>query len=202
MGARSGYDGLPTMHLRPTCPSLDRTSSRRRLFPLLVAMPVAAVLVIAMAASAPAAQAGEIPRALIISRSSNKNEVTYAVRVDDACAPTGANPVRVYWRMLERGRDVVEPLRADEERAFGIGRQQSDAAGVHLTLRGLPARAITIRTARAPGGTCSASVLTTIAGVPARVASVQVHETLFGVGYVQLTGWSEAGAVVRERLSP
>ena len=41
----------------------------------------------------------------------------------------------------------------------------------------------------------------TIAGVPARVASVYVQQRLFGIAYVLVTGWSEAGSLVRERLS-
>jgi hypothetical protein len=42
---------------------------------------------------------------------------------------------------------------------------------------------------------------TTIAGVPARVGGVFVRQKLLGVDYVLLTGWSEDGKAVRERIS-
>jgi hypothetical protein len=73
---------------------------------------------------------------------------------------------------------------------------------VSLALRGLPQRPITIRTWRQPLGTCTSSVNMTIAGVLARVADVHVQQSLFGVSYVELTGWSPTGAFVRERLHP
>ena len=65
----------------------------------------------------------------------------------------------------------------------GAGSQDID-----VVLRGMPARALTIRTWRSPAGTCASSVNMTIAGVPARVANVYVQQTLFGVAYVLLTG--------------
>jgi hypothetical protein len=55
---------------------------------------------------------------------------------------------------------------------------------------------------RAADGRCASWVGATIAGVPAHVASVFVQQKLFGVDYVLLSGVSEAGAVVRERVVP
>jgi hypothetical protein len=189
------------MNLRSTClvPStLMRTLS--------AALP-GGIVAVALGGTAAAATAAEIPDALVITKSSNKNQVNYAVEVDDACAPAGPSPVRAYWRMLERGVNATEPLRDDEARAFGIERQAIDragggAAGVDVVLRGMPARAITIRTWRSPAGTCASSVNMTIAGVPARVANVHVQQTLFGVAYVLLTGYSPSGALIRERVAP
>jgi hypothetical protein len=170
---------------------------------LLSLLPGAAFAVASSGASAATSQGGEIPDALVITKSSNKNQVNYAVRVDDSCAPVSGSSVRPYWRMLERGRDATEPLRSDELRAFGIVRQDADANGVNLLIRGLPARSIRIRTWRAADGTCAASASTTIAGVPARVANVHVQQKLFGVDYVLLTGWAaDGGTIVHERLSP
>jgi hypothetical protein len=144
---------------------------------------------------------GAIPSALVITKSSNKNQVNYAIDVDGGCAPTGAAPVHPYWRMLEHGTGATEPLRGPELRAFGVERQAIGANFVQVALRGMPARAITIRTWRTPSGACQATADTTIAGVPARISNVHVQEKLFGVAYVQLTGWSDTGAVVSERIA-
>jgi hypothetical protein len=143
----------------------------------------------------------EISSALAIAKSSNKNQVHYAVQVDDACAPTGAAPVRAYWRMLEKSPDATEPLGGMEQKAFGIARQDVDGDNVRIALRGLPARPITIHTTRGEGGKCTSSASATINGVPARIDNVFVKLKLFGVDYVQLTGITKDGAVVRERLS-
>jgi hypothetical protein len=160
------------------------------------------VLMVGLSATASASSpAGEIPDALVITKSSNKNQVNYAVQVNAACVPAGHSPVRPYWRMLERSSDATEPLVDSELRAFGVERQNIGAGGVNVVLRGMPARAITIRTWRAPDGRCASSANMTIAGVPARVTNVYVRQKLFGVDYVQLTGSTSGGEVVSERIS-
>jgi hypothetical protein len=164
---------------------------------LSAALPGGAV-VAGLSGTASASQA--VPSALVITKSSNKNQVHYAVQVDDACVPDGPSPVYPYWRMLERGTGATEPLASDELRAFGVERQSVDRGGVHVVLRGMPARAIDIRTWRAADGTCASSASMTIAGVPARVANVYVRQKLFGIDYVLLTGWTPGGGVVRERI--
>jgi hypothetical protein len=65
----------------------------------------------------------------------------------------------------------------------------------------MPARSITIRTSRGPDGACTSAATMTISGVPARVSDVYVRQKLFGVDYVQLTGRTPGGDVVRERIS-
>jgi hypothetical protein len=70
--------------------------------------------------AASASQPAELPSAIVIAKSSNRNEVHYAVRVDDACAPYGPAPVRPYWRMLERGPKATEALRENELRVLGL----------------------------------------------------------------------------------
>jgi hypothetical protein len=168
---------------------------------LSTALTGAAVLV-GSSSQASASASHEIPSALVITKSSNRNQVNYAVVVDDACAPTGPSPVRVYWRMLEHGVNATEPLQADEQRAFGIVRQGNEGGVVNLLLKGMPGRAITIRTARAANGTCSASATMTIAGVAAHIEKVHVQQSLFGVDYVLLAGRSAAGGPVTERVTP
>lgn len=143
----------------------------------------------------------EISSALAIAKSSNKNQVHYAVQVDDACAPSGASPVRPYWRMFEKSADATEPLGGMEQRAFGIARQDVSGDDVRIALRALPARPITIHTVRGADGKCTSTASATINGAPARIDSVYVKTKLFGVDYVQLTGVAKDGSVVRERLS-
>ena len=179
---------------------MNREASNSSGVILSAALPGVAVAA-GLPASASASQAVEIPDALVITKSSNKNQVNYAVQVNAACVPAGPSPVRPYWRMLERGSDATEPLVESELRAFGIERQMIDPGGVNVVLRGMPARAITIRTWRAPDGTCASSANMSIAGVPARVANVYVRQKFLGVDYVLLTGWTSGGRVVRERIS-
>jgi len=137
-----------------------------------------------------------------IAKSQNRNEVHYVVNVDASCAPVGAAPVRAFWLMLERGPDVTEPLASREESLLGIERQILDGDSVRVVLRGLPARPVTVRTAREAAGGCSASASITIAGEPAVLHDVYVKMSLLGVSWVQLTGWTRDGRAVRERLDP
>ena len=161
---------------------------------------LAGALVFSAPAQSQAAVSTEISSALAIAKSSNKNQVHYAVQVDDACAPAGPAPVRPYWRMLEKSSDATEPLGGMEQRAFGIARQDVEGADVHIALRALPARPITIHTLRGDDGKCTSSASVTINGAAARIDNVFVKLKLFGVDYVQLTGIASDGSVVRERL--
>jgi hypothetical protein len=175
-----------------------------RLVPFVHAL--AGALLAGLAASssgaAHAAQVSELPSVLVITKSSNKNQVHYAALVDEACAPAGQSPVRPYWRMLERGPLVTEPLSDSEQRVLGLEYQEVAGETIQIALRGMAARTFTVHTSRAADGRCASWVGATIAGVPARVASVFVQQKLFGVDYVLLSGVSEAGAVVRERVAP
>jgi hypothetical protein len=162
------------------------------------------VAAVALSAATPAsAEAGraEIPSAFYIAKSNNRNQVHYAVTVDDACAPVGAAPVHPYWRMLEKSADATEQLEGRELRAFGLERQEVDGDTVRIALRGLPARTIAIRTWRGSDNVCMSTATMTIAGAAARVARIYVKVKLFGVDYVQLTGLSPAGAEVGERVT-
>ncbi len=150
---------------------------------------------------AAAASAAEIPSAFEIAKSSNKNQVHYAVEVNDVCAPIGSAPVRPYWRMLERGPNATEPLLDREQRAYGIASQRAEGSIVHMVLRALPSRPITIQTARAADGTCTATTTVDISNVMARLHDIYVKQSLFGVDYLLLTGWADSGAVIREKLT-
>ncbi|HEY2370432.1 MAG TPA: DUF4833 domain-containing protein [Polyangiaceae bacterium] len=142
-----------------------------------------------------------IPSALFVSKSENKNQVHYGVRVDERCAFTSPNPVFPYWKMLERGPDATEPLLSREESAYGIAHQHVNGDSVTVTLRALPARPITIRIARTDSG-CVASAETTIDGQSARLFNVHVALGFLHVDHLVITGWASDGHVLRERVHP
>jgi hypothetical protein len=144
----------------------------------------------------------EIASVFLISKSENKNQVHFALRVDDACNPATSAPVRPYWRMLEQGATETEPLLAKEQRLYGIASQTIEGSNVALRLRALPARPVAIRTWRDANGSCRANAFTDINGKSSRLYDVHVALSLFGVRYVLVTGWDDDGNVVREKLAP
>ena len=167
----------------------------------LAAVLAAAAALGSAGVAAAADPVGEVPSAFSIAKSSNKNQVHYAVEVDGACAPAGAAPVRPYWRMLEKSPDATEPLLDREQRAYGIARQDVEGSQVRVVLRALPDRPVTIHTSRAADGTCSATSTMSIGNSALRLYDIYVKQSLFGVDYVLLTGWNDAGAVVREKVT-
>jgi Domain of unknown function (DUF4833) len=163
----------------------------------------ALALVMALAtltAEAAPSRGGRIPSALIISKSSNRNEVHYTVEVDETCMPAGPQPVAPYWLMLERGPTVTETLSERELRYLGVAHQDVTPKGIDMTLRVLPRRVLTLHTWQTTSGQCTSSVDMTIAGAPAHLVSVFAQQSLFGVSYVLLTGIAADGMLVRERV--
>jgi Domain of unknown function (DUF4833) len=143
-----------------------------------------------------------------ISKSENRNQVAFAVRLDAACRPVGKAPVYAYWRMLERSPEAVEPLLAMEEAAYGIASQRVVDLGevggvVRVALRALPSRDILVRTSQ-KDATCVAEAATRIEGTPARLFNVHARIAWpFGVDSLLITGWAENdGRVVRETMHP
>jgi hypothetical protein len=141
-----------------------------------------------------------------ISKSENKNEVVYAIHLDAQCAPVGDAPVFAFWRMHEKGPNVIEPLLAREQEAYGIGHQSvvaRDAGGgkVELTLRALTTRPILIETKPAEGR-CQAWSTTTIAGETGHLYNVYVKLKTLGVDYLLLSGWAtDRERVLHEKLA-
>jgi hypothetical protein len=143
-----------------------------------------------------------------ISKSQNKNQVQYAIYVDERCVPLLDAPVFAYWRMLELGPTRVEPLLPRELSAYGPSSQLVTARGanggqVRLVLRALQDRLIFVETGRAADGTCHAFARVTIGGSPAHLFNVYVKLTWhLSVDYVLLRGWStDATHLLREKLS-
>lgn len=159
---------------------------------------VASVVVVACAWIAPAplrARAAEgalVDSAFFVAKSENRNQVHYAVRVDERCAPLGAEPVVPYWRMYELGPRAREGLLDREQPAYGVAAQavvqRGEGGVVRVRLRALGGRLVEIRTFRGPAG-CEARALTTIAGAPSTLHHVFVELAWpFGVAYLRLVG--------------
>jgi hypothetical protein len=180
---------------------------RSRLVPLAVASFALATRAAALAAAPQVAAGAGETRLFSISKSENRNEVVYAVHLDDGCAPVGDAPVYAFWRMRERGEAIVEPLLSREEAAYGIARQRvaergSNGGELDIALRALPGRPIRIQTQK-QDGVCRAWSTTPIAGTDAHLYNVYVKLRFLGVDYLLLSGWSIDGRqVVREQVRP
>lgn len=143
-----------------------------------------------------------------ISKSENRNEVHYAIRLNAQCAPVDDSPVFAYWQMHEKGNGVIEPILAREERAYGIGPQAIRARAdggtqVRVALRALPSRPVVVQSFRTAEG-CGARAEMSISGAPAQLQ--EVHAVLawpFGIDRLVVSGWSLAdGHPVRDVLRP
>ncbi len=138
--------------------------------------------VVALRAMDAAARESEIASTFFISKSQNRNQVHYAVKVDEACRPVTAAPVRPYWLMLEKGPQVTEPLLDREQPAYGIAQQWVDGSAVRSVLRALPERPVVVHTWQGPDGACAFAAFTTIAGASARLFNIHVAYSCLGTG--------------------
>ncbi len=155
--------------------------------------------------------AGDAPydAVFLISKSENRNQVHYALHLDDRCAPVGPSPVQPYWRMLERGAHETEPLLKREVPAYGIREQSVIDRGerggvVQVVLRALPSRPLLVTSfARRDG--CGATAFMVIDGSPATLSSIHVQlRWPFGVDYllVRGRGLGDGQHPVTERIAP
>jgi hypothetical protein len=165
------------------------------------------VLCGAAPALAEAPQGRGADSAFFIARGKNRNEVHYGVRVGEDCRPVGAQPVQPYWRMLEKGEGVTEPLLGIEGPAYGLkDTQQVEAQGeggrVRIWLRAHPDRPIDI-TVQREGGRCVARATMKMGGTVAQIDRIFVKDKWpAGVAFVMLSGVSADGKSVREVIRP
>ncbi len=143
-----------------------------------------------------------------ISKSENRNEVVFAIHLNEKCEPVGNAPVLAFWRMHELGPNVVQPLLTREQGAYGIAAQAvvlRDGSGgkVRMMLQALPKRPIVIETRRGKTA-CDAWVTTSIAGEPnALLYNAYVKLGLFGPKSILLSGWADdRKRVLHELLDP
>jgi hypothetical protein len=162
---------------------------------------------VGVAAQVARAGAQAPPVVLRVTKSENRNEVHYRVRVDERCVPVGDRPVEAYWVMRERGGGT-EPLLTHEERAYGLGPQQvrvvrEGRAEVRVALRALPERPLRVVIVARDGG-CAAGAFTTVAGLAdAQLDRVHVATAMLGVvDHVALHGHTSDGRTLVERLAP
>jgi hypothetical protein len=144
-----------------------------------------------------------------ISKSENRNEVQYAVHVDEHCAPAPGAPIWAYWRMLERGPAVTEPLLPREHRAYGLASQSvlertAEGGKAALTLMAVPSRPVSVETFRGPNGECKARSTTTVSGENVLLFNVYVKLAWpIGVSYLLLQAWSlDEKRILTEKLQP
>jgi hypothetical protein len=161
--------------------------------------------------NAPATNASSVPWATVqsvfhISKSENRNEVHYAVRVDAACHAVGRQPVFGYWRDFEKGPRAVSPLLSHEQPAYGLtpprSIEQTDTGSrIRISLRAFPERALTVETQR-QSASCAARAVTTIQNQPAMLNSIFVQiGFLFSVEYAIARGLRLSdGSPVQEKI--
>jgi hypothetical protein len=161
--------------------------------------------------AAPLAAAKALPSApaesvFHIAKSENRNQVHYAVSVDERCRPRGHAPVRGYWREYEEGPTVIEALREHQHRAYGLTKPTAVTSGeyggdIRISLRALPERTLLITTFREGGG-CRARAFTRIDGQPALLTSIYVEiGFLYSVDHIILRGLRVAdGTPIHERI--
>lgn len=144
----------------------------------------------------------ELPSVLVVTKSDNRNELHYGAVVDPTCMPMTAAPLQPYWLMREHGPHVTEPLARRELGLLGVAHQEVDRDQIRFGVNAMPGRTFVAHLSRGADGTCASRVDSTIAGTPARVESVYAKLRFLGVEYVQLTGRTDDGRVVQERVHP
>jgi hypothetical protein len=183
--------------------AMDESARRRRRRTVAVAFALSlltAPLLAAPASSTP------VQSVFHIAKSENRNEVHYAVRVDAACRPVGAQPIYGYWHEFEKGPQVVSPLLEHEQPAYGLTPpreiQRSDAGGqIKVSLRAFPDRPLVVATGR-QNNRCGARAYVLIQKGPAMLESIYVKiGFLFSVDYAITRGLRVPdGAPVQEKM--
>jgi hypothetical protein len=140
---------------------------------------------------------------LHLRKSTNHNQVHYAVRVDEACRPFPEDPVRAYWRMLEIGENETEELRFWEQPGYGVRQPgavvRGDTGGhFDFQIRGVPERLIRVESFRSKGE-CRARAFTQIAQGRALFEYIAISVSGWAnVHLVEIFGTASDGKAVRE----
>ena len=169
-------------------------------------------LALVLLASSPGARATKpaftiLGSVFFIAKSENKNQVHYAVKLDDRCRPVGTAPLYGYWREQEKGPRITSPLLKHEQSAYGLTeprwiKARDQGGEIRIGLRGFPDRPLTIDTYMSDAQ-CRARARTTIAGQDAVLSSIFVQiGFLFSIEYVLLRGTRLAdGKPVQEKVN-
>ncbi|HYO52228.1 DUF4833 domain-containing protein [Archangium sp.] len=157
-------------------------------------------------ADSPAPTRG-VDSAFFISRSENRNQVHYGVRVGEDCRPQGSQPVHAYWRMLEKGEAETEPLLVIEGPAYGLANAQevvSSPAGWHIRvrLRAYSERPIELAVAR-ENGVCTTRAWMMLNETVCQLDHIYVRmQWPIGVDSIRLSGVTSDGRAVTELIRP
>lgn len=161
----------------------------------------ALLVAIVSRASLASAATTTIPTTFFISKSENKNQVHYAIDVDESCKPVGATPMHAYWRDLEKGPNVTSPVLGREQPAYGIKFQKILTVGdrkiVEMAVRGLPSRIVHVET-KAVDGKCIADTRSVINGETVQLLEVFLKIGFLSVDYARFIGRSATKGLVSE----
>lgn len=169
-----------------------------RSLPWFSPLSVAVVAVALVPVSTNAQNAGvDSATVFFVSKSENRNQVHYVVKLDAECAPVGPAPVRGYWKELEKGPTITSEFTALDNRAYGIvsqkvERREGGGGSVTIALRALPERSIQVESAK-HDGKCIAKAYTTIEKAPAELYNIHVTLKLLGIDSLLLSGWTKEG---------
>lgn len=179
-----------------------KSLSALRLIPVVLILQVTAAFGVS-----PSPEVHDVPL-FTIGKSQNRNQVQYAIHLDERCVPSSSAPVFAYWHMLEVGPNRVAPLLTRELRAYGIANQhvtaqRPDSGQISLALRALPKRPILVKTLKGRDGSCRVLATLAIAGKPAQLFDVYVKLNWhLGVDYLLLRGWSmDRTQILSEKLA-
>lgn len=139
-----------------------------------------------------------------IKRNKNRNIVQYAIYLDgQSYLPHGARPAHVFWRDLEIGPDVTNKIKFYEKSAYGISTQFQEQGKLHMRLKALPSKLITVDYKKSEGH-CQVTAYTTINGERAVFKEVYVYakEGFIWptVKWIETRGYNLEGQPVKERI--
>ncbi|MFL9449597.1 DUF4833 domain-containing protein [Tolypothrix bouteillei VB521301_2] len=141
--------------------------------------------------SASPSLANDVSNIFYISNSDTDSKVTYGIRLDSNCLPTGSNPVYYYWL---RTNGSTRKLNNIEESVYGISSQSSLGNNVTFRINGFQNRGIqnsvAITSSKSNNGGCQSQAFTTINGV----------QTQLSYAYVQARSKEVAGIPVQFRV--
>ncbi len=166
-----------------------------------------ALLLGAPALAEPAARPRNPDSIFFISRSENRNQVHYGIRLGEDCRPVGAVPVYAYWRMVEKGDGVVEPLLGIEGPAYGLADGQQVTATpegwrVRVQLRAFADRPVEVAVTRR-NGACVAQAWTQLKGATVQLDNIFVRTSWpLSIDFLRLTGVDADGRTITELVRP
>ncbi len=124
-----------------------------------------------------------------LSKNTNRNQVHYAVKVDEDCQPLTKKPMAPYWRMLEKGENETARIMFWEQPGYGVTQpetvEQSGSGGsFDFNIRGVPSRIIRLETFD-QDGQCGARAFT----------QINDREALFTRIEIDVSGWANVHRV-------